>query len=144
MDYVLRITIFNKGGGLILFIFFCAINGMLYANATKKLVILQRTVVTTRRALVRCPARTVTMRKRCIGAAPDRCHHRPSGGILPVRLAIHAAAEVLIIMALTAIGLAANLRKMASTGLRPILLGLGVWIAVAVRSLLVQLMIGQL
>jgi len=47
-------------------------------------------------------------------------------------------------VALTAIGLSANLRKMAASGARPILLGLGVWIAVAVSSLLVQGVIGQL
>ena len=67
-------------------------------------------------------------------------------GLVPavIQPAIHTAATFLIIVALTAIGLSANLRKMASTGLRPILLGLGVWIAVAVSSLLVQLVIGQL
>jgi len=50
----------------------------------------------------------------------------------------------MIIVALTAIGLSANLRKMAATGARPILLGLGVWAAVSISSLLVQLVIGQL
>ena len=73
---------------------------------------------------------------------------RPSAppGWVPVAIqpAIHLLAEFLIIVALTAIGLSANLRKMASTGVRPILLGLGVWVAVAVSSLLVQLVIGQL
>ncbi len=61
--------------------------------------------------------------------------------ILPV---LHVAAEFLIIVALTAIGLSANLRKMIASGPRPILLGLGVWAAVSVSSLLVQLVIGQL
>jgi uncharacterized integral membrane protein (TIGR00698 family) len=61
--------------------------------------------------------------------------------MLPV---LHIAAEFMIIVALTAIGLSANLRKMASTGVRPILLGLGVWAAVSISSLLVQLAIGQL
>lgn len=67
-------------------------------------------------------------------------------GWVPVAIqpTIHLLAEFLIIVALTAIGLSANLRKMASTGVRPILLGLGVWVAVAVSSLLVQLVIGQL
>ncbi len=67
-------------------------------------------------------------------------------GLVPVAVqpAIHVAAEFLIIVALTAIGLSSNLRKMATTGLRPILLGLGVWISVAISSLLVQLVIGQL
>jgi len=69
-----------------------------------------------------------------------------TAGLVPlaVQPAIHQSAEFLIIVALTAIGLSANLRKMASTGIRPILLGLGVWVAVAVSSLLVQLVIGQL
>jgi uncharacterized integral membrane protein (TIGR00698 family) len=67
-------------------------------------------------------------------------------GLIPLAIqpAIHTAAEVLIIVALTAIGLSANLRQMASTGVRPILLGLGVWVAVSVSSLLVQVAIGQL
>jgi uncharacterized integral membrane protein (TIGR00698 family) len=69
-----------------------------------------------------------------------------TAGLVPVAIqpALHVAAEFLIIVALTAIGLSANLRKMASTGARPILLGLGVWAAVAVSSLVVQLVIGQL
>lgn len=69
-----------------------------------------------------------------------------TAGLVPVALQpmLHMAAEFLIIVALTAIGLSANLRKMASTGARPILLGLGVWAAVSVSSLLVQLVIGQL
>lgn len=69
-----------------------------------------------------------------------------TAGLVPAAIlpAIHVLAEFLIIVALTAIGLSANLRKMASTGLRPILLGLGVWAAVSISSLLVQLVIGQL
>ncbi|HEV2682116.1 MAG TPA: putative sulfate exporter family transporter, partial [Rhodanobacter sp.] len=69
-----------------------------------------------------------------------------TAGLIPLAIqpAIHTLAEFLIIVALTAIGLSANLRKMAASGARPILLGLGVWIAVAVSSLLVQLVIGQL
>jgi uncharacterized integral membrane protein (TIGR00698 family) len=69
-----------------------------------------------------------------------------TAGLIPLAIqpSIHLLAEFLIIVALTAIGLSANLRKMAASGARPILLGLGVWIAVAVSSLLVQLVIGQL
>jgi uncharacterized integral membrane protein (TIGR00698 family) len=69
-----------------------------------------------------------------------------TAGYVPVAIqpALHIAAEFMIIVALTAIGLSANLRKMASTGARPILLGLGVWAAVSISSLLVQLAIGQL
>jgi uncharacterized integral membrane protein (TIGR00698 family) len=59
---------------------------------------------------------------------------------LPV---IHFIAECLIVVALTAIGLSADLRRMASTGPRPILLGLGVWAAVALTSLAVQHVIGR-
>jgi len=69
-----------------------------------------------------------------------------TAGVIPVAIqpAIHMLAEFLIIVALTAIGLSANLRRMVASGARPILLGLGVWIAVAVSSLLVQWLIGQL
>ncbi|WP_158881918.1 putative sulfate exporter family transporter [Rhodanobacter sp. L36] len=69
-----------------------------------------------------------------------------TAGVVPAAIlpALHALAEFLIIVALTAIGLSANLRKMAASGARPILLGLGVWMAVSVSSLLVQLAIGQL
>jgi uncharacterized integral membrane protein (TIGR00698 family) len=57
---------------------------------------------------------------------------------------IHAGAEFLIIVALTAIGLSSDLRRMAATGMRPILLGLGVWAAVACSSLAMQYALGQL
>ena len=69
-----------------------------------------------------------------------------TAGLIPAALlpALHDLAEFLIIVALTAIGLSANLRKMVSSGVRPILLGLGVWAAVAVSSLAVQLLIGRL
>ena len=69
-----------------------------------------------------------------------------TAGFIPVAIqpALHMLAEFLIIVALTAIGLSANLRRMISSGARPILLGLCVWVAVSVSSLLVQLVIGQL
>jgi len=69
-----------------------------------------------------------------------------TAGVIPLAIqpSIHLLAEFLIIVALTAIGLSADLRKMAASGARPILLGLGVWVAVAVSSLLVQGVIGQL
>jgi len=67
-------------------------------------------------------------------------------GLVPAAIqpALHMLAEFMIIVALTAIGLSANLRKMISSGARPILLGLGVWVAVSVSSLAVQLVIGRL
>ncbi|WP_222564506.1 YeiH family protein [Novilysobacter antarcticus] len=66
-------------------------------------------------------------------------------GLIPeaAQPVIHVAANFLIIMALTAIGLSADLRRMASTGFKPIALGMGVWIAVAVSSLAVQFATGQ-
>lgn len=69
-----------------------------------------------------------------------------SAGLVPQTMQpwLHSLAGLLIIIALTAIGLSANLRRMAAAGPRPILLGLGVWIAVAVSSLLIQRLIGQL
>ncbi len=147
MDYVLCITIFNKGGGLILFIFFCAINGMLYAYATRKLT---NTPTACRQSHSRRGALFEPLRKNHDHATAMRwgcCGQLPSPVIRrnPRRTIGHPySIEFLIIVALTAIRLSANLRKMASTGLRPILLGLGVWIAVAVSSLLVQRVIGQL
>jgi uncharacterized membrane protein YadS len=51
---------------------------------------------------------------------------------------IHGAAGFLITVALTGIGLSAHFRKMATTGPRPLLLGLLVWVVVAVVSLLTQ------
>jgi uncharacterized integral membrane protein (TIGR00698 family) len=67
-------------------------------------------------------------------------------GWIPVALqpALHVGAEFLIIVALTAIGLSSDLRRMISSGPRPILLGLGVWAAVALSSLAVQHAMGQL
>jgi uncharacterized integral membrane protein (TIGR00698 family) len=69
-----------------------------------------------------------------------------TAGLIPAAIqpALHALAEFLIIVALTAIGLSANLRRMIASGARPILLGLGVWAAVAASSLAVQLVMGQL
>ncbi|TAM88298.1 MAG: YeiH family putative sulfate export transporter [Candidimonas sp.] len=56
---------------------------------------------------------------------------------------LHFLAEFLIIVALTAIGLSSDLRRMARAGFRPILLGLGVWAAVALSSLMVQHYMGS-
>jgi len=147
MNYVLSITIFNKGGGLIHFIFFFAMNGMLYAHATRKLTNTPTACRQShsRRGALFEPIRknhdhATAMRWGCRGQLPSPVIRRNPRDTIGHPYSV----EFLIIMALTAIGLSANLRKMASTGLRPILLGLGVWIAVAVYSLLVQLVIGQL
>ncbi|MDE2234982.1 MAG: YeiH family putative sulfate export transporter [Gammaproteobacteria bacterium] len=67
-------------------------------------------------------------------------------GLIPAgwQALIHDGAEFMIIMALSAIGLSSDLRRMAATGMRPILLGLGVWAAVALSSLGMQSLLGQL
>lgn len=52
------------------------------------------------------------------------------------------AGKFCIILAMSAIGLNTNLRQLISNGVRPILLGLVCWIAVAVVSLIVQHSIG--
>jgi uncharacterized integral membrane protein (TIGR00698 family) len=57
---------------------------------------------------------------------------------------LHAVSQFLIVMALTAIGLSSDLRRMAAAGARPILLGLGVWVAVSLSSLGMQLLLGSL
>jgi uncharacterized integral membrane protein (TIGR00698 family) len=57
--------------------------------------------------------------------------------------ALHALAAFLIVVALTAIGLSADLRRIAATGPRPLLLGLGTWAAVAIGSLAMQAALGQ-
>ena len=69
---------------------------------------------------------------------------RSAGAVpLPALPVLHQLAEFLIVAAMTAIGLSANLRQMFASGPRPILLGLGTWVAVALASLLVQLATGQ-
>lgn len=65
-------------------------------------------------------------------------------GWVPASLAapLHTLAQFLIVMALTAIGLSSDLRRMARAGARPIVLGLGVWMAVALSSLAMQALTG--
>lgn len=55
---------------------------------------------------------------------------------------LHLLAQFLIVVALTAIGLSSDLRRMVTAGIRPILLGLGVWVAVSCSSLAVQHLMG--
>lgn len=63
-----------------------------------------------------------------------------STGLIPPEItsSLHLLAQFLIVVALTAIGLSSDLRRMVTAGIRPILLGLGVWVAVAGSSLAVQ------
>lgn len=51
--------------------------------------------------------------------------------------------KFMIIMALSAVGLSADFRKMMKTGLKPLFLGFIVWIVVAVVSIVVQHFTGQ-
>ena len=53
-----------------------------------------------------------------------------------------AAGKFMIIMAMTAIGLNTNIKKLLTNGLKPVFLGLCCWFAVAAVSLLVQHFIG--
>ncbi len=63
-----------------------------------------------------------------------------STGMLPAEVlsVLQVLAKFLMVLALAAIGLSSNMRLMARTGWRPVALGLGVWVAVAVTSLAVQ------
>jgi uncharacterized membrane protein YadS len=51
--------------------------------------------------------------------------------------------KFVIIVALSAIGLNSDLKKLVKTGVKPMLLGLMVWVSVAVVSLMVQFLTGQ-
>jgi uncharacterized integral membrane protein (TIGR00698 family) len=68
-----------------------------------------------------------------------------STGFLPGATARYCGniAKFLIVIALTGIGLNANLRNLIKTGARPIMLGLFVWASVAVTSLLIQKICGN-
>ena len=65
-------------------------------------------------------------------------------GLLPAALshALGSAGKFAIVLAMAAIGLHTNLRELIQNGLRPIVLGLCCWFAVAVVSLIVQHTIG--
>lgn len=66
--------------------------------------------------------------------------------LIPAAAANHLndLAHFLIIVALTAVGLSSDLRQLIKAGIKPILLGMGVWFAVLSSSLLVQLVFGIL
>lgn len=53
-------------------------------------------------------------------------------------------AKFMIVMALSAVGLSADFKKMLNSGLKPMLLGLIVWFVVALVSIIVQLVTGQI
>jgi uncharacterized integral membrane protein (TIGR00698 family) len=57
---------------------------------------------------------------------------------------LNVLGKFMIIMALSAIGINADFRKMLRTGVKPIFLGLIVWFVVSVVSILVQFTTGQI
>lgn len=57
---------------------------------------------------------------------------------------INTIGKFMIVMALSAIGLNTDFKKMIKYGIKPILLGLIVWVSVAVVSVLVQFATGQI
>lgn len=64
------------------------------------------------------------------------------GVVLPSLLG--KAGKFLIVVALAGVGLGGSVRKMISIGPKPIFLGLVVWVLVAVTSLVMQMLTGQL
>lgn len=65
-------------------------------------------------------------------------------GFLPAQITqfLGAAGKFCIILAMSAIGLNTNLKSLVKNGIRPIVLGLCCWFAVAIVSLIVQHIIG--
>lgn len=57
---------------------------------------------------------------------------------------LNTLAKFMIVMALCAIGLSADFKKMLKTGVKPIFLGLIVWFVVSIVSILVQLTTNQI
>jgi uncharacterized integral membrane protein (TIGR00698 family) len=57
---------------------------------------------------------------------------------------INALGKFMIVMALSAIGLSSDFKKMMKSGFKPILLGVIVWFNVAAVSIIVQFMTGQI
>ena len=57
---------------------------------------------------------------------------------------INSLGKFMIVMALSAVGLSADFKKMLKTGLKPLFLGLIVWFTVAIVSIIVQSITGQI
>ncbi|MCQ9615960.1 YeiH family protein [Paenalcaligenes niemegkensis] len=68
-----------------------------------------------------------------------------SSGLLPEAWlpGLQQVSLFLMVMALAAVGLSTNLRSIANTGWKPVALGLGVWMAVSISSLIVQYLGGN-
>jgi len=58
-------------------------------------------------------------------------------------LFINSLGKFMIVMALSAVGLSADFKKMIKTGVKPIFLGLIVWFIVSVTSIIAQFITGQ-
>lgn len=67
-----------------------------------------------------------------------------TGGLIPEFLdtPLRIAAQFMIVVALTSIGLSSDLRRMAHTGIKPVLMGMGAWLAVVLASLGVLSLLG--
>lgn len=63
-------------------------------------------------------------------------------GIASLAKGLSQLGKFMIVMAMAAIGLSTNLKKLLSNGFRPIVLGLSCWVAVALASLLAQKVFG--
>jgi len=57
---------------------------------------------------------------------------------------INALGKFMIVMALAAVGLSSDFKKMMKNGIKPIFLGLIVWFIVAIVSIIVQVITGQI
>lgn len=78
-----------------------------------------------------------------LGFVLAACLH--SAGLLPgwLEQQLITLSRFMLIMALVAVGLSSKLRQLLKAGSRPLLLGLGVWVAVATSSLGVQWLSGS-
>lgn len=67
-----------------------------------------------------------------------------TGGLIPEVLdtPLRIAAQFMIVVALTCIGLSSDFRRMAHTGIKPVLMGMGAWLAVVLASLGVLSLLG--
>lgn len=67
-----------------------------------------------------------------------------TAGLIPEGLEapLKMAAQFMIVVALTSIGLSSDLRRMAATGIKPVLMGMGAWLSVVLASLGVLSLLG--
>ena len=67
-------------------------------------------------------------------------------GVFPINSIhyINTVGKFMIVMALSAIGLNSDFKKMLKTGIKPMILGLIVWFIVSVASILIQHLTGQI